>query len=148
MATLLYPMTAEWDEKARAWSLLSPDFPEAASVATQRDEIGEQASDALWSAIEARREDNEALPEPNAEPWLLTKDWRFPTQSMLFFVPVPAAPPAAEPVRVNVSLDRLLLDRIDREAARRDMTRSGFLATAAKQSLRSWPHPESTARPR
>ena len=137
MATLLYPMTAEWDPEARAWSLLSPDFPEIASVARSRDEIGEQASDALWTAIDARREDGEALPSPNAEPWLLTKDWPAASMNLLFFVPVPAEPPPSEPVRINVSLEKHLLGQIDREADRRGMTRSGFLAAAAKRSLRS-----------
>ena len=136
MATLLYPMTAEWDPDARAWSLLSPDFPEIASVARSRDEIGEQASDALWTAIDARREDDEPLPPPSAEPWLLTKDWPPSAQNLLLFVPVPSEPPPPEPVRVNISLDKHLLGQIDREADRRGMTRSGFLAEAAKRSLR------------
>jgi len=136
MATLLYPMVAEWDPDVRAWSLLSPDFPEIASVARSRAEIGEQASDALWTAIDARREDNEPLPPPCDEPWLLTKDWPMPAPHLLFFVPVPAERPSTEAVRINVSLDKRLLGQIDREAERRGMTRSGFLANAAKRSLR------------
>lgn len=137
MATLLYPMTAEWDPEARAWSLLSPDFPEIASVARSRDEIGEQASDALWTAIDARREDGEPLPSPCADPGLLPKDWFASGQNLLLFVPIPAEPPPSEPVRINVSLEKHLLGQIDREADRRGMTRSGFLAAAAKRSLRS-----------
>ena len=93
MATMLYPMIAEWDDTARAWSLLSPDFPEIASTAKQGDDIGQQASDALWTAIDARREDNETLPAPASEPWLLTKNWNPAHQNMLLFVPVPADPP-------------------------------------------------------
>lgn len=134
--TLLYPMIAEWDADACAWSLLSPDFPEIASVARSRDEIGGQASDALWTAIDARREDNEPLPPPCAEPWLLTKGWPTPAPHLLFFVSVPAEP-LPKAVRVNVSLDKHLLGQIDREADRRGMTRSGFLADAVKRSLRS-----------
>ena len=135
MATLLYPMTAEWDPDARAWSLLSPDFPEIASVARSRDEIGGQACDALCTAIDARREDGEALPPPCADPGLLTNGWPASGRNLLLFVPVLAELPPSEAVRVNVSLDRRLLDRIDREADRRGMTRSGFLADAAKRSL-------------
>ena len=40
-----------------------------------------------------------------------------------------------EPVRVAVSLDRPLLERIDQEASRRGMTRSGFLAEGARTLL-------------
>ncbi len=136
MATLLYPMIAEWDPDARAWSLLSPDFPEIASVVCSRDEIGAQAADALWTAIDARREDNEPLPPPCAAPGLLPKDWFASGQNLLLFVPVPTEPSPSEPVRINVSLDKRLLGQIDREADRRGMTRSGFLAEAAKRSLR------------
>lgn len=135
MKTLLYPVVAEWDEAVRAWSLLSPDFPEVASAASP-DEVWQQADDAICTAIEARHEDGEAVPQPMAEPWLLTADWRPGSRNMLLHVAVPASPPAPEPVRVNVSLDRALLARIDGEAGRRGMTRSGFLAEGAKAMLR------------
>ena len=132
----LYPVVAEWDEQVGAWSLLSPDFPEIASVATSGEDVGQQASDALWTAMEARQEDEEPVPEPMAEPWRLTESWPNPTRNMLLFVPVPAEPVAAQPVRVNVSLDKRLLDRIDSEASRLGMTWSAFLAESAKARLR------------
>ena len=74
MRTTLYPVVAEWDDAARAWSLLSPDFLEVASAATSRERVWQQADDAIRTAIEARREDGEAVPPPMAEPWLLTAD--------------------------------------------------------------------------
>lgn len=88
MATLLYPIIAEWDDEARAWSLLSPDFPEIASVAKPDDDVGQQASDALLTAMEARREDGDPMPMPTDKAWLLTKDWVQPTRNMLLFVAV------------------------------------------------------------
>jgi len=136
MKTLLYPVVAEWDGAVQAWSLLSPDFPEVASVATSRDEMWQQADDAIRTAIEARREDGEAVPPPMAEPWLLTADWQPGSRNLLLHVAIPASPSAPEPVRVNVSLDKALLARIDGEAGRRGMTRSGFLAEGAKAMLR------------
>ena len=134
---LLYPVAAEWDDVAKAWSLLSPDFPEIASVAKRRDDIAQQADDAIRTAVEARREDGEALPEPMAEPYLLSKDWPMVHQNMILHVPVRTPSPEPEPVRVNVSLDRALLERIDAEAGRRGMTRSGFLAEGARTMLRA-----------
>ena len=136
MGTLLYPLIAEWDELAGAWSLLSPDFPEIASVATAGEDVGQQAWDALWTAMEGRREDDEPVPDPMAEPWRLTEGWPYPTRNMLLFVPVPSEPVAPQPVRVNVSLDKSLLVRIDSEATRLGMTRSAFLAESAKARLR------------
>ena len=39
--------------------------------------------------------------------------------------------------RINVSIDRSLLKRIDEAAMRRGMTRSGFLAEGARKLLRT-----------
>jgi predicted RNase H-like HicB family nuclease len=41
----------------------------------------------------------------------------------------------AKPVRLNVSLPSNLVKRIDQQAKSRNMTRSGFLATAAMQAM-------------
>ncbi len=135
MEHLLYPITAEWDEAAGAWSLLSPDFPEVASVATTPGDIAQQASDALATAIEARREDGEEVPAPTADVSALIGRWPPTGKSLLIHVPVPVGPLPPEPVRVAVSLDRPLLERIDQEASRRGMTRSGFLAEGARTLL-------------
>ena len=90
METLLYLVVAEWDEAAQAWSLLSPDFPEVASAATNRDELWQQADDAVCTAIEARREDGETVPPPMAEPWLLTADWQPDSRNLLLHIAIPA----------------------------------------------------------
>ena len=71
-----------------------------------------------------------------AEPWLLTADWQPSSRNLLLHVAIPAFLPAPEPARVNVSLDKALLARIDSEAGRRGMTRSRFLAEGAKAKLR------------
>ena len=136
MDTQLYPVVAEWDAEVRAWSLLSPDFPEVASVAIRRDEVAEQATDAVWTALQMRHEDGEAIPAPTLDPSALTAEWRYPTENFLLFVPVPVEPPPAEAVRVNISIDRRLLERIDTEARRLGMTRSGLLAQSVKVRLR------------
>ena len=52
------------------------------------------------------------------------------------YVLVPVEVPE-NPVRINVSIDRGLLKRIDDAAERRGMTRSGFLAEGARQLLRA-----------
>ncbi len=46
-----------------AWSILFPDFPEIASSAEEEDALFEQAQDALATAVDARLEDGEPLPE-------------------------------------------------------------------------------------
>lgn len=136
MDALLYPIVAEWDAAVGAWSLLSPDFPELASVATRREDVANQAADALWTALQMRQEDGEVVPTPTLDPSALTAGWRYPTENFLLFVPVPIEPPRAEPVRVNISIDKRLLERIDNEASRLGMTRSGLLAESVKSRLR------------
>ena len=135
METLLYPVAAEWDEAAQAWSLLSPDFPEVASVATTRGEIAQQAFDALQTAIEARREDGDEVPRPTTDISNLVEQWSSGGNNLLIHVPVPVSPLPPEPVRVAVNLDRPLLDRIDQEARRHGITRSGFLAEGVRALL-------------
>ena len=135
MEMLLYPIVAEWDEAAQAWSLLSPDFPEVASVATTRGEIAQQASDALQTAIEARREDGDEVPSPTTDVSALIGQWSSRGNNLLIHVPVSVGPLPPEPVRVTVNFDRPLLDRIDQEARRRGITRSGLLAEGARALL-------------
>ena len=136
MSYLMYPALAEWDEATRAWSLRFPDFPEICSFTNRRAEIPQQAADALLTAIEVRREDGEALPDPTADLGERVRDWPPASDNMQVFVTVPAGPPPeSEPVRVNVSLDRRLLERIDGAAGARGMSRSGFLAEGARAML-------------
>lgn len=50
-------------------------------------------------------------------------------------VEIEAAPPPAKTVRVNISLEEAMLARIDRAAAARHMTRSGYLAELARADM-------------
>ena len=42
---------------------------------------------------------------------------------------------AGRTVRINISLDKALVDRIDSAAAARGLTRSAFLAQAAREKI-------------
>jgi predicted RNase H-like HicB family nuclease len=48
---------------------------------------------------------------------------------------VPLVRDSGRPTRANISLDRGLLDAIDQAAAARGLTRSAFLATAAREKI-------------
>ncbi len=52
-----------------------------------------------------------------------------------FLVMVPWIGHSGRPARVNISLDRGMLDAIDRAAATRRLTRSAFLAEAARNEI-------------
>ena len=53
--------------------------------------------------------------------------------AVLFAVPLLAD--AGRTVRINISLDKALVDRIDAAAAARGLTRSAFLAQAAREKI-------------
>ncbi len=114
------------------WSVLIPDFPEIASVAERPEDVFAQAQDALAMAVEARLEAGETLPEPTA-PENIEPDAGPIARVLLLSVPAESSGPA---VRVNMSLDRLLLSRIDAAAHRRGMSRSAFVAEGARRMLR------------
>ncbi len=52
-----------------------------------------------------------------------------------FIVAVPLIRRTGKQVRANISLDRGMLDAIDRAAAERNLTRSAFLADAARNEI-------------
>lgn len=52
-----------------------------------------------------------------------------------FVVAVPLIRRTGKQVRANISLDRGMLDAIDRAAAERNLTRSAFLADAARNEI-------------
>lgn len=134
MALRIYFAYAQREPGEANWSILVPDFPEIASVAERKEDWAPQAFDAIATALEARRADGEPIPEasPMRE---ITKDWPAPIPDYPFGIAVEVELPPSQPVRVNVSLDEVLLKRIDAAAARRGMTRSGFLAEGASRLL-------------
>ncbi len=52
-----------------------------------------------------------------------------------FIIAVPLIRRTGKQVRANISLDRGMLDAIDRAAAERNLTRSAFLADAARNEI-------------
>ncbi len=56
-----------------------------------------------------------------------------------FIISVPRIRRASKQVRANISLDRGMLDAIDRAASERKLTRSAFLADAARNEIERRP---------
>ncbi|MYF12195.1 MAG: ribbon-helix-helix protein, CopG family [Gammaproteobacteria bacterium] len=112
-----------------------PDLPGCVSVGDTVDDAIRYGSEALAFHIEGLAEDGEAIPEPRsidaikADPELT--DWRQEADLVL----IPLLLDRGSSRRVNISLDRGLLEAIDDEARLRRMTRSAFLATAARHEI-------------
>jgi predicted RNase H-like HicB family nuclease len=116
------------------WSIVFPDFPGVTSAAAEFADIPQQARDALATAVEDMVAEGETLP-PSVEEGQCTEvdptGFHDPR-----YVVVPVEVPERS-VRINVSIDRSLLKRIDEAVMRRGMTRSGFLAEGARKLLRT-----------
>ena len=112
-----------------------PDFPGCVSVGDTVDDAVRRGSEALAFHVEGLSDDGEPIPPPRsidaikADPDLA--EWRRGAD----FVLVPLLLDRGSSRRVNISLDRGLLEAIDDEAKQRRMTRSAFLATAARHEI-------------
>ena len=112
-----------------------PDFPGCVSVGATIDDAVRLGSEALAFHVEGLVDDGEAIPSPRlidaikADPELA--DWRRDADLVL----IPLLLDRGSSRRVNISLDRGLLEAIDDEAGQRRMTRSAFLATAARREI-------------
>ena len=112
-----------------------PDFPGCVSVGDSIDDAVHHGSEALAFHVEGLVDDGDSIPPPRsidaikADPDLA--DWRRGAD----FVLVPLLLNRGSSRRVNISLDRGLLEAIDDEARQRRMTRSAFLATAARHEI-------------
>ncbi|ACB96239.1 type II toxin-antitoxin system HicB family antitoxin [Beijerinckia indica] len=108
-----------------------PDFPGCITAGTTLDEARAMAEEALALHIEGLAEDGEAVPEPSSlETVMAAQENR---RGVAILVPAPAAAPKS--VRVNVTLPEDVLAQIDRYAESHGLTRSGFLAQAAKHAM-------------
>lgn len=112
-----------------AFGVTFPDLPGCFSAADTIEEIVPNACEALdlWFEDEAEVEprDVEAVRLECAED----------LAQGAFLIAVPRLTNQGKPVRVNLSLDRGMLDAIDTAASLRKLTRSAFLVEAARNEI-------------
>ena len=112
-----------------------PDFPGCVSVGATIDDAVRQGSEALAFHVEGLVDNGEVIPSPRSIDAIKTDpelaDWRRDADLVL----IPLLLDRGSSRRVNISLDRGLLEAIDDEARQRRMTRSAFLATAARREI-------------
>jgi predicted RNase H-like HicB family nuclease len=127
--TLHYVAVIHRDE-GTAYGILFPDFPGCISAGDTLEEALRLGAEALADHVDLMRRDGDAIPAPRAleairaeERWI---EWK-----NAFATTVPLLPPPQRAVRINVTIDRHLLGRIDQVTA----NRSAFLAEAARRAL-------------
>jgi predicted RNase H-like HicB family nuclease len=119
------------DGSGDTWGVRVPDLPGCHGA-------GSDPGEALADAVSAAREWAEhragkgfVLPSPTPLDRLVREE----VQAGEVVVSVPVLLDSGRPVRANLSLDAALLADIDRAAQARGLTRSGFIASAAREKI-------------
>jgi predicted RNase H-like HicB family nuclease len=108
-----------------------PDLPGCVTAGKTLDEARAMAVEALALHLEGLVEDGAPLPEPaTLEAVMADRENR---DAVAILVEPPKTP--GKSVRINITLPADVLDDIDRHVAAHGLTRSGFLARAAKKEL-------------
>jgi predicted RNase H-like HicB family nuclease len=126
------------DGKPGAYGLTVPDLPGCTSAAATIDEILRRATEAVRLWAEDALADGEKLPKPHSmEALRADPEVAAALAQGAALAIVPLVLDAGRAAKANVWLDAGLLAAIDEAAAARGLTRSAFLASAAREKIQS-----------
>lgn len=114
------------------WGVTLPDIDGCVGAGATPEEAIESATIALREVAAHVRSAGYLLPEPSRLNAILASGEYGPSPMTTL---VPLLLDAGRTVRANVSFDAGFLDSIDTEAKRRGLTRSAFLASAAREKI-------------
>ena len=121
-------------EEAGSYGASFPDFPGATTVAGDLTTLYRKAADMPAFHVSGMAEDGEDLPSPRSLDEL-RQDPIFREDSEGAMVALVQVDLPTKAVRVNVSIEEILLRRLDRAAEAAGVSRSGYLAQAVKARL-------------
>ena len=113
-----------------AYGVNFPDLPGCISAADEIEDVIPNATEALSLWFE---DADEAMDPSRVE--AIRKQVAEDLAEGAFLVMVPWIGRNTKPARVNISMDRAMLDAIDTAAGMRRLTRSTFLAEAARNEI-------------
>ena len=124
------------DGKPGAYGMYVPDMPGCTSMGDTIAELLRNAQEALQLWAQDALKNNERLPRPRSIEAIrkdpdVTRD--LAEGGVLAVVPLVVE--TGRPAKANLSLDAGLLAAIDEAAAARGLTRSAFLASAAREKI-------------
>jgi predicted RNase H-like HicB family nuclease len=121
-----------------AYGVIIPDLPGCTSGGATVDEALRNAVEAVTLWVEDARTDGERIPKArSAEKVRIDSEVTAALADGGVLAYVPLVLDAARPVKANLSLDAGLLNAIDEAAERHGLTRSAFLASAAREKIES-----------
>lgn len=119
-----------------AFGVWFPDVEGCFSAGDTVDEAAANAGAALRQHAEALESAGKDVPAArDVEAVLRDKDVKAAVKTGALLFAVPLLADAGRTVRINVSLDKALVDQIDEAAAARGLTRSAFIAQAAREKI-------------
>ena len=120
------------DNEADGFAVVFPDLPGCTSDGANVQEAAVMAAEALALHIEGMHEEGEPIPYPSAPGQI--PDWLGHGSKIITSVLVPVEMPG-KAIRINITMDEALVQRLDAAAASEGNSRSGFLAQAVRERL-------------
>ena len=130
---LRYPIAIEPGNEGHAFGVVVPDLPGCFSAGDTLDEAVENSKEAISLWVETVLDDGGTVPSPSS---LSVHAGNFEYAGWTWaLVDIDANLLDDKSERVNISMPRRILARIDRYAASHGETRSGFLVNAALERI-------------
>ncbi|MGA2081888.1 MAG: type II toxin-antitoxin system HicB family antitoxin [Holophaga sp.] len=121
-------------ESCNDFVALFPGIPECVAFGSDTEELALVAADTLQRRLEACRDQGDPVPPPLSLEEARARD---EARDAEFFLAVPANLEEGPPVSCVIALAAGLWEQVDRHARLRGLTRSGFLALAARREMRN-----------
>lgn len=119
-----------------AYGMWFPDMPGCFPATDELADLPQDAMSALRLHVEVLESAGLPVPEPRPfEEVMRDEDVRTALAGGGSALLIPLLADAGRTVRVNISLDKGLVDQIDDAASARGLTRSAFLAQAAREKI-------------
>jgi predicted RNase H-like HicB family nuclease len=123
-------------EADSAFGVWFPDVEGCFSAGDTLEEAVANAAAALRQHVEALESAGRRVSAARAvDDVLRDKDVRESIEAGAVLFAVPLLADAGRTVRINISLDKALVDQIDSAASSRGLTRSAFIAQAAREKI-------------
>ncbi|MBF0562748.1 MAG: type II toxin-antitoxin system HicB family antitoxin [Alphaproteobacteria bacterium] len=129
MAVRYFPAIIEGGDEP-GYCVFFPDLPGCTSAGDTIEQAALNAEDALRGHLAMMIRDSDPIPDQRP----LDQIGQDPEVTEVARIMVRAEIPGRA-IRLNISMDDGLVEAVDHEAAARGMTRSGFLAEAARRAL-------------
>lgn len=123
------------DGEAGAYGAAFPDCPGCTAMGDTMDETIANAAEALREWMDDRQTATIGLPQPRTVEALRLDPEIAADMAQAIVASIPLLLDSGRSVRANLSLDAGLLAEIDEAARERRLTRSAFLASAAREKI-------------